>query len=131
MLRLNAAMRLLLVGILASAFATPGRTQTLPPPPPPGQTSTLTTPVDDYKRTTTTCQTDARRNTVCSTSEWEAPRPYVPSPQELKELAREKAAREKAWSERCKPETYVDRQGIIRHRYSAPNCDLPALSVGH
>jgi len=37
-------------------------------------------------------------------------------------------ARERAWAERCKPEKYVDREGLTRYRYAAKGCDGEVVS---
>jgi hypothetical protein len=94
-------------------------------------TSSQTT-MDGDKRTQTVCKTDARNNTLCSNSSWTVPPadapPAVLSPAEKAQLARESAERERAWVERCKPEIYVDREGLSRYRYKAPNCDMQVTS---
>ena len=90
------------------------------------------TTMDGDKRTQTVCKTDAASNTVCSNSSWTVPPadppPAILSPAEKAQLARESAERERAWVERCKPEIYVDREGLSRYRYKAPNCDMQVTS---
>ena len=90
------------------------------------------TTMDGDKRTQTVCKTDAGSNTVCSNSSWTVPPadppPAILSPAEKAQLARESAERERAWVERCKPEIYVDREGLSRYRYKAPNCDMQVTS---
>jgi hypothetical protein len=44
------------------------------------------------------------------------------------ELSQEAVVRERTWEAYCKPQTYVDREGLTRYRYARPHCDMAVLS---
>src|SRR5207248_2792360 len=81
--------------------------------------------------TTTSCRTDTQRNTLCVNRSYEIappPEPAPLSPPVNAESEHQRAARERTWEAYCKPKTYVDRAGLTRYRYAAPNCDMAVLS---
>jgi hypothetical protein len=62
----------------------------------------------------------------CFTNTWKKGDPTAKRESEQDGASR--AERERAWAERCKPEKYVDRDGLTRYRYAAKGCDGEVVS---
>jgi len=62
----------------------------------------------------------------CVENTWKKGDPTPKRESERDSASRE--ARERAWAERCKPEKYVDGEGLTRYRYAAKGCDGAVVS---
>jgi hypothetical protein len=127
----NCRQTVLLLMLLALPATASAQAPTLSSQVPgPGETSSITT-TEGGERTTTSCRTDTQRNTVCVNRSYQIappPEPAPLSPPLKAELERQSQVRERTWETYCKPKTYVDREGLTRYRYAAPNCDMAILS---
>jgi hypothetical protein len=79
----------------------------------------------------TKCSTDLFRNETCTTTKLEPPPPPgLPTKREARQAACETRERERQWRAYCRPEVYVDRDGLQRYRYARRGCDVAALTGG-
>jgi hypothetical protein len=61
----------------------------------------------------------------CFTNTWK--KGTATGRRESEQDAANRVERERAWNERCKPEKYVDDEGLSRYRYAAEGCDGEVL----